>query len=394
MAVDEKQAAEIRKIDAESQKLQLEAQQISRQFTFWNQFRLWLGAGAGVAAVATVFLSALSIFFSYFQAQVDQSAAELKAATELLGSEKQSQQIIGVFSMSQSFRKMDLDQQTAALNTLAQMLSVSEDDALLDAILVSFENPNLKMEAKQSALELLIRRSQTIVIRDNLWGRSREEKDGKVMKPIIAISQGIVALLRQDARVNNLSRIYCVDCDFSGLDLTGTSFDNAVLQGAIFRNSILKNATFNDADLLQTQFNGAELQNAQFRQTNRVRNTDVLQETNYFWAHLLDDAQSIIGPNFECANLTDADFKGHTLFGYSSIEDTNTQLVRPFGGLRNIRGPRFQGAQLNGVDFSELGSIGFIKFEQNGPHSSLTELRPNTQSSISQQEPKIGIVEV
>jgi hypothetical protein len=181
--------------------------------------------------------------------------------------------------------------------TTKQVASADLNDALEKA---RDRNRGIFEHLQQSYLENLLA-SKVVDDRNNdetLIGNLTEEQRAE----LVATAKAITALIRNGARVKDLSAIYCVECDFSGkqmdmslpefattanfsaanpdeiLNLSGTDFHNAILRRANFIGVNLRGASFDSADLIGTNFSGADLQGAKLTDYSR---------RNYIVQHML-----------------------------------------------------------------------------------------------------------
>jgi uncharacterized protein YjbI with pentapeptide repeats len=157
------------------------------------------------------------------------------------------------------------------------------------------------------------------------------------LAPLRATALAITTLIRHGARTKDLSGIYCVGCDFTGidweminpdfakvadfahtdaalvLDLSGTNFDRAILKRANFVGVNLRGSSFDGADLLNTNFSGADLSGAKL--TDFQGRLYILEQMQ------LSGALLPSFPDFTCANLSHADLtKSVILAIFSNLE--------------------------------------------------------------------------
>src|ERR1700737_177743 len=152
------------------------------------------------------------------------------------------------------------------------------------------------------------------------------------LAPLNATASALTALLRNGARIKDLSGIYCESCDFSrkvldmtrsdfstvsdfshannsdSEDLSGIDFQNAILKNANFIGVILRGASFDSADIIHANFSGADLSDAKL--TDSAHREFVIQS-----ALIAGHLYAAIFPDFTCADLTGADFTGSPFFG-------------------------------------------------------------------------------
>ena len=136
------------------------------------------------------------------------------------------------------------------------------------------------------------------------------------------------------------------------MTLTGTKFDNSILYLSNFADANLNGASFDGADIEHTSFESASLVGAKFTLREDARAGK--QRWSYIY-RLLQQKQSIHGPNFNCADLREADFTGHPIFGF---------VGKPLFVFASVRSPiyvltaSFVGADLVGTNFEDAVMFG------------------------------------
>ena len=141
-----------------------------------------------------------------------------------------------------------------------------------------------------------------------------------------------------DERISKLDEGACISGDFSGLDLSGASFNKlslnnanfsgSTLRGASFAGSVIEESNFSGADMegckfdncriFETSFKGANLKNASF--VNAVSKTGTLSGGQ--WSHA-----GFLPVSFENAELAGADFTGAKLNGCIFSGGSNAPLT-------------------------------------------------------------------
>ena len=188
----------------------------------------------------------------------------------------------------------------------------------------------------------------------NLYRIESELKEGRALQ---AVARGMAILLRKGARWNDLSGVYLGRSDLTALDLAGINLDNSILAWSDFTGATLARASFDGADLEQTRFVGADLRSAKLtahtknsrdeprfsyvqRQMERSREQAPPEDRSRFQVH-------ISLPDFSCADLRDADFSGHALFGFA--RNGLHEAAKFYGSW-----PDFEGANLAGADMKHI----------------------------------------
>jgi hypothetical protein len=180
------------------------------------------------------------------------------------------------------------------------------------------------------------------------------------------VGRAIVGYLIVGARTNNLSGIYCVQCNFGGMDLHGVDFSGAVLNNSSFERSNLMKSSFEHAVLLSTNFTSADLRQAKF--------TLDLQNSAFAADSLANAGETVWGPDFTCANLEDADFSRQELLSFVEEEEE-----RSFLAAGTFFTAKFSKADLARADFRSIGVYGAMiprsKAVSSSPNAALTLMR-------------------
>jgi len=237
------------------------------------------------------------------------------------------------------------------------VLSHEKESSVRNAIvqlLAELDTNIVKKEILEKAQSILINSSKYHLETGELYDKRINNKFG-IPAPEshegIArdIATGILELLKKGIKTTNMSNIFCVKCDFSGLDLQGVNFEDAILTWANFSNCNLKGANFDGADLEDTKFIRADLASVFFTYDEDKHPG----YRDHYVERQLDVKQyqaSVHGPDFTNADLSNADFTGHILFGFS-----NDSLD---GGSVLIFNPSFKSAILTNTKFNSIGIYG------------------------------------
>lgn len=225
-----------------------------------------------------------------------------------------------------------LERQRAALLFLVNAVAVEKDTTVQGAILdnmsalakykikrevlddtlaVARDRNRVILSAFQARFQELSEENQKLLVdqvSDEAWLGKLSESD---LLPLKGTAATIAALVRNGARVSDLSKVYCVACDFSGegVDLSEVKFDSSYLRNAKFLGVHLEGASFNGAFLSHTDFTGADLRRAKLTEPPLLNAPvqSILAKKALYGTY---------GPIFECADLTDSDFTGSVLFGF------------------------------------------------------------------------------
>jgi hypothetical protein len=266
-------------------KLSAKAQVLQYQLSLPAQRNERLKAIANLAGLITGVTAILGLIFSIWQssrsanvAREFQTEERFHRSLALLGESAPSARLAAVVSLN-GFLGGDHEKQVPqVLLAFASTLALESSQAVRNALVAAIENlepGTVKKRELDNALSYLIQVSRGLVLEGNLW---RERRDNFYFPPqpdtvearAVSVAAAIVALLRKNARANDMSRAYLAGEDFRNLDLEGVSFDDSILASSDFRNAILEHASFIDADLDTVAFNGARLRGARLRQTVKL----------------------------------------------------------------------------------------------------------------------------
>lgn len=344
-------------------KLKLEQQQLRFQVSRKGRVIEWLKALTGLAAI-------LGLAFAFWSAnqQVTQLAASrdeerFDRAVSRLGSDNPAEQLAGVSGLQLFLDASHTSRQRATLLFLVNAAAVEKDATVRGAILDTFTSlgqyrPSLQVLNETLAAARDRNRGILAVLQSRFQERLQEndkllfEKGndeawlGKLneaeLAPLKATATTVAALIRNGAYAEDLSRIYCVSCDFSSesrsVDLSGSKFDRSYLQQARFKNVKLERTSFDAAYLMQTDFTNVDLRNAKLTSPPLLDPpVQSILVHKALWA--------AYGAIFECADLSDADFTGSVLFGFYWTDIRGAgYFPRFYGG--NIRGTNLKSFKL------------------------------------------------
>ncbi|HUZ47593.1 MAG TPA: pentapeptide repeat-containing protein [Terriglobia bacterium] len=377
--IEEEARLRIEKLKLERGELRFQASWKGRTFEFLKAF-------TGVAAIIAAIAGIISVLLTY--RSTNKQLAELTSFqveerfdkdVSRLGGNSPSVRLAGVSGLQIFLQSGGSSRQRAALLFLANSAAVEEDETVRGAILDTFASLGryrVPRHILDEALRVERDRNRGILrvlqarFRDQLGENDKllfekgndEARIGKLnaaqLGPLRATAAMVAALIRDGAYVKDLSRIYCVSCDFSPknrrIDLSGSKFDNSYLRRAIFRNAKLENASFDGAYLTRTDFTNADLRNADF--TSPPLADPPIQ------AILVRKALSgAEGPIFECADLSGADFTGSVLFGFYWTDIYGAGYF-----------PRFYGANLRGADLESFKVFTAVPQRLPGTHGGMT----------------------
>ena len=353
---EERDRAETEKLQAETRLLEQQASPNARRI---EQFK----AAAGVGGMMTAIVAVGGLLFSFWQFQTESIAKReayqqerLDHTLALLFDEDPAKQISGVWTLESFIRVSEPAVKRQILAVLVHVLAEEEDKAVRDAIVASFRTPgyaDLDEEFQAVLLQQLVAASASLIIEDDLWRTRRGNRETglpehSIEARALSIGKAVVALLSSGPAFKRVSGVYCAGCDFSGMALDGVDFSEAILYQANFSGASLIEANFDSADLEETRFVGAKLRGATLTFNDRTRE-GFYRQSYIFRATNRDRFKG--GPNFNCADLRDADFSGHPLFGFIHV------AVGPQSWSED-QGASFVGADLEDADFREARFFG------------------------------------
>src|SRR6266850_1928353 len=251
--------ARIAKLEVEKQVLSF---QLSRKYERRELLRTLAGLGGLLAAVVAI---ATFVFSAWRWQQESYDTRQLKIeerfdrALESLGKDSSSSRLGGVVSLKSFLTQDNKERHARVLLSLSHALALERDPIVRDATVEVFAGIDSQIVEKtvlNEALNSLIGLNRAFYREANLNRDRVASNTYPKIDSIEALAQSnsvaIVALLRKGARVQDLSRIYCVRCDFSKMDLKSTTFEDLILESADFRAAILTDSSFNRADLENT----------------------------------------------------------------------------------------------------------------------------------------------
>lgn len=367
-----------RKEKVELEKLIAEKELLQSQLTPQYKRVEFLKAVAGIAGVFTAFVAFGGLIFSYCQYQgqvdVDRKAhmAELEArATEklnkniaLLSEKSPAKQLAGIAALTPILENGNGHSKRQILNVFARILAVEEKHIVRDAFISTFSNLDTKLfdpNTLQDCLDTLIVANRSLVVEGKLRDKRRnhprqELKLNGIEARASSLAWAITTLLGLGVKKLDLSEIYCVGCNFSGLDLRNVNFDNAMLYLSDFSNSTLDEASFDGADIERTSFQSASLKKAKLTLREDTRHGEV--RSSYIWRSFENENHdTIFAPNFNCSDLRGADFTGHSIFSFV-IEPDKENTKRP---SIYVSEASFVGADLQDASFEKAKMFGTME---------------------------------
>ncbi len=352
-----------RKMNLELRKLELENDELEFKNSEGQRKLEHLKAFAGIGGIITGLATIIAIVISVYQWSAESEQNRIIRIEERLdktilnlGNDSPKTRIASVIAMQTFLGKEYKKYHAQVLLSLVNLLSTEEESGIRSAIIQVVNEIDTKHVDKsilENSLSMLINFSRYYVESGELY-KQRITNEFMLPKPdsheSIArdIGKIIIELLRKDIRIEDMSGLFCVKCDFSELDLNNISFEDAILAWSDFSNSELGNANFDGADLEETNFNEADLSYSIFTYNGDKRPG----YRDHYVERQLDEERyqtAVFGPDFTNANLSNADFTGHILFGFTN--DSAEYGVMSFN-------PSFRGSNLSNANFREIGIYG------------------------------------
>jgi uncharacterized protein YjbI with pentapeptide repeats len=347
------QQKRIAKLDLETKKLEFEASKTGRRLE-------WFKASAGIVAILSLFVTLVVANKQLANLAETRDAERFDRAVGRLGSMNVSERLTGLAAL-QTFLESDNEAfDGPTLLFLVNAAAVENDPTVRSAILDTFHDLN-RFHVRQEQLNgtLAAARDRNRGILRNLQQQFEQKigEDNSTLRrkydeawignlgpvdkaPLRATSEVMAALVQTGAYVKDLSRIYCIECNFSTHDrpanLAGVNFERSYLRKAEFMSANLEGASFHNAYLMQADFTNANLSHAKLT-------SDPLGDPPVQAILSKKALWESIGPVFECANLEGADFSDSVLFGFYWSDVYGDAYF-----------PRFFGANLKGANFKKF----------------------------------------
>jgi uncharacterized protein YjbI with pentapeptide repeats len=357
-----KNEALIRKTKLESRLL---AQQLTPSYKRLETLKTIVGASGLVIALVTLvggFLSVGNWFVEQKKTRQIRTEERLDRALTMLADESAGKRLAAVTSLRSFLAETNDTENMQVVLALSGRLSLEDGSApVRNAIISVLEDVDPKIVGPgvlNKALRSLVETSRGLMQEGDVWRTRpgnlwRLEEDTKVGSRLQGTAQAIVALLRKGARTDDLRGIYIGRSDLTGIDLSGTRFDDAILAWSDFSDASLAGDSFDGADLEQTKFVHSDLRGAKLtlsgdRGLLGVR-WDYVERQMY---RSPSGQVQVWMPDFSCSDLRNADFTGHPLFAINANDIPDLQFV--------YFPASFYGANVKGADLHEIQVFGTV----------------------------------
>lgn len=334
-------------------KTQVETQVLEQQLGPWYR-------QLSITAIIAVLAGLGSVWSWVYQQSKDRqirSEERLDRALALLADNQPNKRVAAVTSLESFLEERDDAKNTQVLQAIAGALALEDSAPVRNAIISAIEDVDpsvLSRTALDRGLRSLVEANRGLVKEGDVWLRRPENINGveqgvKVGARLLASANAIVLMLKKGARTAGMSGVYLAKADLKGLDLSNTSFDQAILVWTDFTNASLRGSSFDGADLEDTKFISADLRDSKFVLTNKDNFAIYLEDyvaRDMAWPH---EYMHIEQPDFSCSDLRNADFSGHSVFGVAA-DDFPIQFMST--------GPQFSRANLKNADFTNAQIFG------------------------------------
>ncbi|MDJ0903602.1 MAG: pentapeptide repeat-containing protein [Xenococcus sp. MO_188.B8] len=360
---------QLEKLEAERDDIKYKMSEAYKRHEAIKTYGTMVSALAGIAAIGTLAWSVLQGVGQIQLQREERTNTRIERAIGNLNSESSNLKLYGVSALRIVLSERHSNSHEAEiLSAVAHAIATEKDVIVRDAmisLISSLSTSTIDKDILMTTLKDLVRLSQSMVEKENLWDEHQwyfsRLQDGSAEARIQSLAEAINILIRRGVLINDLSGIYCAYCDFTGLSLKELDFTEAILHGADFSESNLSKSVFDHTILEGSKFVRANLSGAKF--------TD--KRKNHRWAgsfayHRLDKSGgSYQGPDFSCADLSNADFSDFPIFILASDK------YDPLPFMNKIH-PSFTKANLSNTNF-ENANLLLFHTEDLPPFSSLIE---------------------
>lgn len=350
----QKKSIDLEEAKARVSKQKIETKLLSFQLTRGFQYRETLKVFASLGGAVAAIVAITGFIFSFYQWNQETAEKRLVRVEERfdkaiskMHAKAPNERLGAITSLVTYLSNGTHEQKKLVLNLLAHSYAIEEDEIVKGAITEVFRgisSYSFSKEILNSALHSLVGISRTLVKKERLeFRRLPTQKVNESLAKSVALS--ITSLMQAGAKVDSLEGIYCLNCDFSSLNLSNVVFDGAILDSAKFHDSNLEAASFKRADLGGAEFWNANLRKADFSDPITLDDNEFSPYKSYDY---LDYRLSHVDmPSYFCSDLSEANFSRRTISGLSDLS----------GGYMyagNFSPSSFHGAKLNGTDFSNV----------------------------------------
>jgi uncharacterized protein YjbI with pentapeptide repeats len=363
-----------------------------------------------MVALVGLYLSSSHWLEDSLQTRISRDLDRMQRSFQQLGQQSPHERLAGVLGLSSFLSSQTQEHRSQVLVGLSNALAIEESESVRRAIVSSFQNIDTQV-VSQSELDgtvlSLAQVSRGLMTEGDLWLKRSSNpfnppRDGSPEARARAVADATVILLRKGAHPKNLSNTYLAACSFAGLDLSGVDFDDSIVAWSDFSRATLVAASFDGADLDSTNFEQADLRKAHLTNTllpGWQERQDYVSRG--FGRALVPGSMQIRGPDFNCADLREADFNGHTLFALfpnglnpitalqilpasfvsANIENTDFRFAKAYGVVRDQdpQYPPFLGSYQH-VEFGGMKAV-VVKFSERSNASGFDNFSDSLQTT-------------
>ena len=304
----------------------------------------------------------------------------LERTLNQLSEPRTAPRIAAVGSISSFLTKGADERNTRVVAAIANAIALEDDQVVRNAMIAFFVDLNPDVVSRDSlnrALAILVSHNRGLITDRRNWSSGEERWfniEPNRVRYMAGLARATASLMRHGARVRDMSALYLVRADFSGLDLSGINFDNSVLNTSDFLRSVLRRASFDGASLAATSFVAADLRQARFTVPENgfsFLELDLRRSAGPEVRRQLPGAMMHADyPDFACADLRGADFSGFPIWNVTSDDIRHRQQMWAW--------PKFDGANLANANFGQMRVF------------YLDTLRPREQSELFRYEHTSG----
>jgi len=374
----------------EVDKLELEIQALKYKRSFVGRAQDVIIAVGPLAALFALLWTIHVGLLQQEQQRLDAASGRFERAYAKLGSQLPTERSSGVAQLSALLHTDGGSRDQEMLTALVNQLALDDNPAVSSGILNLFQH--LDNQTGKAALDSGL---QNVVHLQNVLVKSigltpyelstawRDERGRFLVTPsydpkgirnpqpisdsaqlylenLFALKSALLSLLKAGATTQEMSGIFCPQCDFGqlGMAMGGISFRNAILNETRWDGLRMEHSDFQDAILDRSTFWASNLQHANFNQGEYNQNRQLDVETRVY-RYAVPTNRVMVGgmegtPDFTCADLSNATFKNYPLL----VRSSDAQPVDAAKQVRPIDWSIFyRGADIAGTDFATVREI-------------------------------------
>jgi uncharacterized protein YjbI with pentapeptide repeats len=386
----ERKKLENRKIELENHNLELHLAKRPTVIETLNKFSGLAGLVTALGAIITIAISVYQWSAESEQNRIVTVEERLNKTLVGLGDPASKVRLSSVTSLKGFLDEKHNTYHDQVLYALVTTLGIESDSYVRNAIvkiIEGIETTSVSPQLLKQSLELLASNSRYQVETGQLYENAVTNQFAipENANELIArdVSAAMISLIRKGVVIKDLSGIYCTKCDFSGLVLDNTNFKDAILNWSSFKNSKLRNSNFDGAELANTSFVKADLSYSRFT-FSEIKGHDYHEPYTIKQINHKTSPSIIWSPDFSSANLSNADFTGHVLFGFLHDNARRSTI---------ILNPQFANATLTNTNFSRIDIYGITIDRNDDPKNENLPFSTKNQDirTLLRQQKKQGL---